>query len=497
VRAARCFLAALFGVTACAPVWALDLLQSYQAALEQDPTILSIKAGTDARRERIPQTDAQLLPNISWGLSRTRNALDSVSPNSLGAPVSSSTEYTSSTEALTLRQPLFNAFKSADQRQARAQVEDAEAILAREMQNLAVRVTSAYCDALLSADQLALVQAQKRAVTGQLDAARKRFIAGVGTRTDIDEAQAALDLNAAQELEALQQVEFTRRQLQALINVPLDELAVLDANRMLLQALSPDRLEDWIERAEANSPEVRSLKAQHEAARLDVEKAQAGHYPTLDAIAQVTRSESDSVISVNSRYNNRTIGLQLNLPIYAGGYVSSTVRQAQAEQSRLEYALEALRRDLGVRVHREFRNVTEGVLKVRAMEQAVRSSEQLVLSNRRSFEAGSRTLNDTLNSEQQRFSARRDLAVARYAYLLGRVRLQALIGAPSLALMEEINHWMVPQVPSVALPQAPATTNAPTTGLTLRSASEIQRLPDPKSRRETFISPAAGVLPTD
>jgi outer membrane protein TolC len=232
--------------------------------------------------------------------------------------------------------------------------------------------------------------------------------------------------------------------LQTLVNQPIDSLATLDASKLVLSPPIPNRLEDWTERAEAGSPEIRSLKAQVQAARLEVEKAEAGHYPTLDAIAQVSRNESDTVTSVNTRYTNKSIGLQLNVPLYAGGYVNSTVRQALADQERAEQALEALRRDLGVRVHKEFRGVTEGVLQVRALEQAVRSTEQVTLSNRRSFEAGNRTLNDTLNAEQQMVSAQRDLAQARYVYLISRVRLQALVGAPKSEVIDEINAWLKP-----------------------------------------------------
>ena len=197
-------------------------------------------------------------------------------------------------------------------------------------------------------------------------------------------------------------------------------------------------------RVTAGSPEIRSLKAQVETTRREVEKAEAGHYPTLDAIAQVSRNESDTVTSVNNRYTNKSIGLQLSVPLFSGGYVNSTIRQALADQERAEQSLEALRRDLGVRVHKEFRGVTEGVLQVRALEQAVRSTEQVTLSNRRSFEAGSRTLNDTLNAEQQKVSAQRDLAQARYIYLISRVRLQALAGGPRREVIDEINAWLIP-----------------------------------------------------
>lgn len=435
---------ALAAVLACAPAWSLDLSQAYQAALAQDASLRAARAATEARSERIPQTRAQLLPNLSASATRNRNALESTEPNFLGTPVTTRRNYNSSSAALTLRQPLFRKYQMADHRQAQAQVEDANAILERELQNVAVRVSGAYFEALLTAEQLALVLAEKTAYTTQLDAAKKRFAAGAGTRTDIDEAQAALDLNVAQELEARQNVDFTRRQLQTLVNQPVDSLATLDAARLVLAAPAPHRLEDWTERAEAGSPEIRSLQAQLQAARHEVEKAQAGHYPTLDAVAQLSRNESDTVTSVNNRYTNKSVGLQLSVPLFSGGYVNSVVRQALAEQESAEQSLEALRRDLGVRVHKEFRGVTEGVLQVRALEQAVRSTEQVALSNRRAFEAGSRTLNDTLNAEQQKAKAQRDLAQARYLYLMSRVRLQALAGGPKTQVIDEINAWLKP-----------------------------------------------------
>jgi protease secretion system outer membrane protein len=426
----------------CAPAWPLDLSQAYQAALTQDATIRSVRAATDARRERLPQARSQLLPNISASASRYRNALDRASPDFFGRLVTSDERYTSSSEALTLRQPLFRKLLMADYRQAQAQVDDANAILERELQNVAVRVSSAYFEALLAEEQLALVLAQKTAYTTQLDAAEKRFRAGSGTRTDIDEARAALDLNVAQELEAHQSLDLTHRQLQSLINRPVDRLASLDAEKMQLLQPAPARVDDWIERAETHSPEVQSLRAQVEVARQEVDKAQAGHYPTLDAIAQWSRSDSDTVTAVNNRYNNKSIGLQLNIPIFSGGYVNSAVRQAVAAQTRAEEALEALRRDLAVRLYREFRGVTEGVLRVKALEQAVRSAEQVVLSNRRSFEAGSRTLPDMLNAEQQKVSAQRDLAQARFIYLFSRVRLHALSGGPKAEVIDQVNGWL-------------------------------------------------------
>lgn len=192
-------------------------------------------------------------------------------------------------------------------------------------------------------------------------------------------------------------------------------------------------------RAEAASPELQSLRAQAEAARQEIAKARSGHLPTLDAVAQWSRTSSDSVTSVNQRYDNKTIGLQLQVPLYSGGYVSSSVRQAQAALTRAEEMLEATRRDLGVRVHREFRGVTEGRLRIAALQQAVRSAEQAVQSSRKSQAAGVRTLLDVLNAEQQRTQAQRDLAQARYLYLVSQLRLHSLVGDDAQASVAQAN----------------------------------------------------------
>ncbi|MCK2126023.1 TolC family outer membrane protein [Thauera aromatica] len=426
----------------CAPAWSLDLMQAYQAALAQDATIRAARAARDAAIERLPQARAQLLPNIAISLGRNKNDIDRTQENSLGQEVEFGDEYFSYNQSLQLRQPLFRMPLFAGLRQAGFVVDDAEATLERELQDLGARVAGAYMEALLAQDALDLVLKQKAVTTTQLDAAHKSLEAGFGTRTDIDEAQARLDMNMADELSARQHVDFTRRQLEILIDQPVDALARIDAARLPLLPPEPDDVTEWVRLAEENSPEVRALKARLEAARAEIAKARGGHYPTVDAVAQISRSGSENVTSPSSSYTNRLIGLQVNIPLFAGGYVSSTVRQAIAEQTRAEENLEAVRRDLAVRVHREHRGVTEGVLKVRALEQAARSAQQLVRSSRRSFEAGSRTTVDVLNAEQQLQVTLRDLAEARYLYLVSRVRLRALVGQDRERSIAEINAWL-------------------------------------------------------
>ena len=424
--------------------WSMDLLQAYQLAQAQDATLQAARSAAEASRERLPQARSQFYPNVSANFSYNRNDLESTTPDFLGREQTTNNKYPSSNQTLTLRQPLYRSQLAAQYRQAQAQVDEAEATLAQEEQSLAVRLSGAYFEALLAHDQLDLVLAQRKAYTTQLDAAGKGLAAGSGTRTDVDEAQARLDMNTALEIEARQNITFTEQQLQALVNQPVNPLAKLDIAQLDLTPPQPNRLDDWIERAERSSPQLQALRAQIEVSRQEVEKAKAGHLPVLDAIAQLSRSKSESVTNTTSSYTNTAIGLQLNVPLFAGGYVNSQVRQALAGQARTEQTFEAGRRDLGVRVYREFRGVTESVPKIKALEQALRSSDQLVLSSSKSFQAGSRTVLDVLNAEQQRVAVMRDLAQARYVYLTSKMRLLSLVGSADLDAVQAINRYLKP-----------------------------------------------------
>ena len=432
--AAACWLLA-------APVGAMDLLQAYQAALQQDATTRAARAAVQAGDERVEQAQAQLYPQLSLSASYLRNDLSLSQETAQGRTGGAGDRYPSHNTSLALRQPLYRKALAVGLEQARRQRDQVDAALEKETQNLSLRVADAYLSILLARDQLALIQAQKLAAATQLDAARKSFAAGSGTRTDIDEAQARLDMTLAQELEAQQQQGYTQRRLEVLVNAPVDAAALRSVDAARFDTWEPEArsLPDWLALAENRSPELRQLQARLDTARLEVDKARSGHLPTLDAVAQWSRSASENVTTPSTRYTNRSIGLQLNVPLYAGGYISAAVRQALAEQEQAQELLEAGRRDLALRIHTEFRNTSEGRLRIRALEQAVRSAAQAAASSRKSFDGGARTLVDVLNASQQEAQAQRDLARARYAYLIACIRLQALAGDEREAGIAAVN----------------------------------------------------------
>ena len=421
----------------------MDLKQVYEAALTQDANIRASRAAADSGRERLPQARAGLMPQVSASVGRNNNDLNSTAPNILGNPVTTNDKYLSDNKTVQLRQPLVNMQRWLQFQQAKSVVEEVEANLDRDLQNLVVRVSGAYFETLMADEQLELVLAQKKTYTALVDAAKKGFAAGSGTRTDIDDAQSRLDMALAQELEARQNQDLTRRQLELLVNQPVNQVAKLNVEGLKLNAPEPANLDAWTQKAEQASPEMKAMQARLEAARQEVSKSMAGHLPTLDAVAQWSNSGSENITRINSRYENKTLGLQLNIPIFSGGYVSSTVRQAVSEQTRAEESLEALRRDLGVRVHKEYRGVSEGVLRVRALEQAARSAEQMMKSTQMSFKAGSRTQLDVLNAQQQYTLALRDLAQGRFVYLMSKVRLSSIVGDDAVASVGEVNNYLL------------------------------------------------------
>jgi outer membrane protein/protease secretion system outer membrane protein len=445
--------AAASSSTSSSGAW--SLARAYTAALERDARLRAAKAQTTGVRERVVQAQAQLKPNVSFNASYFRNDLARTQPNLLGQDTTNKELYNSHNQSLQLRYPLYRPALQLGVTQAQAQVNDAQATLQSEVQSVGIRVSESYLQALIAQDREALLKVQQDIAAQQVDAARKRFAGGQGIRTDIDETQARLDWTLAQLLEAQQSRQTALLQLETMVQQPVTAVLSLNEHQWshITQHTNAVPLQTWMSQAEAHSPDIQAMQARIEAAQAAVKLAQTGHKPTLDAIAMVTRSTSENVTSPRSSYTNRQIGVQFNLPLYAGGAVQSAVRQALAELTRQEESLDAVRRDLQVRVQKEWRGVTEGQRRTQALSQALASSNQVVMSVRRSFEAGVRTVLDVLNAEQQAQQARRDLAEARYGQVMSHLRLLSLCGQLDQTRIDQTSAWFT--TPSAVTAVAP------------------------------------------
>jgi len=386
---------------------------------------------------------AQLLPNLAFSWTRFENDLTSQTRNIFGQPSTTESTYPSKNVALTLRQPLYRPFHYAGYRQAQARAEGVEAGFEKARQDLGARVVAAYLNVLLAEAAQGQVAAEARAIEATLAAAVRALDVGQGTRTERDDLQARLDMNRAQQLKVRQQIDQARHELAILINRPADTLRLPAQWGDAPGDLETGELARWIEKAQEVNPELRELQARVEAARHEVARARAGHKPTLDLIAQRILQESDNVANPNSRYDNTQVGLQLNLPLFAGGYVDAQVRQALAFLAESEQRLESARRRLATQVRREFQSVQEGMLRIQALDQAERSARELVRSSEKSHLAGIRSRLDILDAEQKSASARFELARERLGFVMAHARLLGLTGGLDHDAVERMNRWLM------------------------------------------------------
>ena len=420
----------------------ISLLDLYQQAVLRDPSLASALSANQAAQEIIEQGKALYRPTVNFnaGASTSRTHiryLESTVP-----PGSTSFEnYKASVEA---SQPIYRKQNLVQIEQSKTQVSQADKQLNLSKQDLILRTTQAYFDVLLAQDKIDLIGAQKAATVSQLEQAKAMFDVGTSTITDVNEAQARYDLILAQEIAAMNEYEITRRSVEAITGEIPNKLATVNPN---IQA-SPiaQTMQEWQQVAVQNNLNIQIQQDALKLAEQSIEGAKAGHLPTLDAVASYTDSYangSPSVFSSGNELRNATIGLQLEIPLYAGGAINSRVRQAVLNKQKAQDDIEIARRKADLETQRAFFNLSSSIAQIKALNQAVISSQSQVDSSKLGYEVGVRTSVDVLNAEQQLFSAKRDLLQVRYNYLVNIIRLKAASGVLADADLTDINQQLV------------------------------------------------------
>ncbi len=424
------------------PLFAADLLQTYREARANDPVYASAQAARDAGRESLPQGLAQLLPQINASASTQMNYIG-ISFRDVLPP--STRNGNTNGYGVSLTQPLFNWQAIMAYKEAGFKVAQAEAVFGQAAQDLIVRVAQAYFDVLASQDSLAFIQAQKTAISEQLAQAKRNFEVGTATITDTHEAQARFDLAASQEIAAQSDLEIKKRTLQQIIGKFPDPLTPL-RHSIELSPPQPNAMEQWVSSAEDQNFAVRVQQAALEIASREIERSRAGHYPTLDMVGNFSKSSASIFTSgpVNFATDtiDRSIGLQLSIPLYAGGGVNSLVRQAIANQEKARHDLENARRTAALQARQAYLGVTNGMAQVKALEAALVSSQSALDSNKLGYEVGVRIEIDVLNAQQQLFSTMRDLAQARYNTLVNELKLKAAAGTLTEEDVAKVNRLL-------------------------------------------------------
>lgn len=411
---------------------ALTLVEAYEKARLHDPVYRAAFYSNEGGKENRILGKAGLLPTISGSYGASKNRSDIQRGPSLTHP-----SYTSRSGNVSLRQAIFNVEAYARYRQGQAQALASAAVFDYEGQALIVRVTGAYIEALFTEDQLALAVASRDMYLEQNKVNARLFEKGEGTRTDMLETQARLDLAEAKVLEAKDLNVAARTTLAGIIG---DEVGKLDTLGPAFRTRPPEKggFDAWKAEALARNPRLLAQMHSVDVARAEVLKNRAGHLPKLDFVASYGKNTSETINTLGQDSTTRSVGVQLNVPLYAGGSVNAASRQAVAAQERARAELDGKTNEVLLDLRKDYDALVSSVSRIEALVKAVESATLLITATTQSIKGGVRINLDLLNAQEQLYTAKRDLAQARYSYLLATLRLRAGTGALSSDDVREI-----------------------------------------------------------
>jgi outer membrane protein len=421
-----------------------SLLDTYQQALAHDSTLASALSANQSAQELIEQGKALYRPsvNFSAGVNATQADVRYLNTGPSPFGFSGKTNFEGYNYGINATQPIFRKQNLVQMDQAKTQVSQADKQLALSQQQLIVRTTQTYFDVLIAQDKIDLINAQKTAILTQLDQAKANFDVGTSTITDVNEAQARYDLIVAQEIAAINEYQVARYSIQAITGDVPNSLAAVKAD--IKTHNLEQNMDKWLEVAAQNNLNIQIQQDAAKFSEQEINRAKAGHLPTLDAVASYNDTYSNgSSYGFGSDLKNGTIGLQLQIPLYQGGATSSRVRQAVLNKQKAQDDVDIARRQTALETQRAYLNLNTSIAQVKAYEQALISSQSQLDSTKLGYEVGVRTSVDVLNAQQQFFSAKRDLLQSRYNYLVNIIRLKAASGVVAEVDLADINQQLV------------------------------------------------------
>lgn len=419
-----------------------SLMDIYDRALAHDPALASALSANKAAQEIIEQGKALYRPvvNFNAGVNATRT---DITFNNLASPFRGGVQtFEGYNYGIDARQPIYRKENLVQMDQARTQVSRADKQLNLSQQDLIVRTTQTYFDVLIAQDKIDLLNAQKAAILNQLDQAKANFDVGTSTITDVNEAQARYDLVVAQEIAAINEHRIAELAMQAITGEIPQKLATVNAE-IKANALAQS-MDKWLQVAVQNNLNIQIHQDTVKYSEQEIERAQAGHLPTLDAVASYNDTYTNGgQFGFGNDLKSGSIGLQVQVPLYQGGATNSRIRQAILNKQKAQDDVELARRQTELETQRAYLNLSTSIAQIKAYEQALTSSQSQVESTRLGYEVGIRTSVDVLNAQQQLFAAKRDLLQARYSYLVNIIRLKAAAGVVTETDLADINRQLV------------------------------------------------------
>ncbi|CAN4276897.1 TolC Outer membrane protein [Methylophilaceae bacterium] len=422
----------------------LNLLDIYHQALAHDPVLASALSSNKAAQEIIEQGKALYRPtvNFSAGITGTRSSIEFNNISSNFPRVAGTATFEGSNYGLEARQPIYRQQNLVQMDQSYAQVSIADKQYHLSQQNLILRTTQAYFNVLIAQDKIELIKAQKTSILSQLEQAKITFEVGTATITDVNEAQARFDLVVAQEIAAVNEYQIAQHEIEQITGELPTALATVKSD-IQVNSLNQS-MQNLLDVALQNNLSIAIQQDTLKLAEQDVAFNKAAHMPTLDAVANYNNAYANGGLNgFGTEFSSASIGLQLQIPLYQGGAISSRVRQALLNQQKAKDDVEIARRQTNLETQRAFLNLSSSVAQIKALEQALISSQSQLDSTKLGYEVGVRISVDVLNAQQQFFSAKRDLLQARYNYLVNIIRLKSATGLVAEVDLQDINQQLI------------------------------------------------------
>jgi outer membrane protein len=426
---------------------AQSLVEMFDAARGYDASFISAKAQFEANLAKANQTLGGILPNIALTASATRTYFEGRNDNGAAWPISPNPRvYGTGSGAVVLTQALYRPAAWAAYRQGGHLLQQAAAQYEAAEQDLLVRVTQAYFDVLTSEDSLALVKAQKQAVGEQLASAQRNFEVGTATITGVRDAQARFDLANAQEIAGENDLRIKRLALDLAVGLSNAQPKRLANNTKLISPPTED-LNAWVTLSETTSPTVRQAQLGLDIASQEVNKATAGHKPTLDAqisYSGVRNVDGSATSPSGSHIFNPSAAVVLNVPLFAGFSTMYRVKETVALENKARSDYENARRATAQATRTAYFGLVAGLSQVKAYEAAEASSQSALDANKLGYSVGVNINIDVLNSQSQLYQTKRDLAKARYDVLVTNLKLRQAAGTLTPADLQPINDLLAP-----------------------------------------------------
>jgi protease secretion system outer membrane protein len=421
-----------------------DLNGLYQLAVNHNADFRAALANTEAEREELTKAKALFYPKVQLGLMRGRGNTDRTTQTNIGS-LNSELNYELENYSLTVRQPLYNKETFAIYGGAKSYVTARESLLEQENAKLILKLVSVYLETLYAQDRVNLQQNKLEAVNQQLRQAEQRYSRGSGTVVEVNEAQSNLDIAKVEKIQAANDLLSSQQSMQILTGDTQALSAELIVDGLNTLSGSEHSLERWLEVARQHHPELAAATLDIDVARKEVEKKQAGHYPTLDLVGVRSYSQNDSNNTLGSRFDTSTIALQMNVPLFAGGYVNANVRQSASRLTASEETMTAKSREIEFNVRKYYQNLIAQQQSITAYQQAVQSAKVALDGTQKGFQAGFKTNHEVLDAQQKLFNNQLSLTKAYYTLISDWVNLQFSSGLLTLDALSRVSQLFIPK----------------------------------------------------